>query len=67
MFGWLKRKKKYVPNPEMYPLDTCQHFVQYVRSAPHVSDSVLAHDILSRSITTANYFSIIDLVRCTRG
>ncbi len=66
MFGWLKRKKKFVPDPEHYPLGTCRDFYQFVKDNLNFTDAELVDKIYTLTTKDVKAATLFDLIRVTR-
>ncbi len=66
MFGFLKRKK-YVPDPEHYPLGTCRDFYQFVKDNLNLTDAGLVDKIYTLTTKDVKAATLFDLIQVTRN
>ncbi len=71
MFGRHRKRfikqKKYTPDPEHYPLDTCRNFINFVKDHRHLTDIELANRVLSVTNKRIKAADVLDLVQTTRA
>ena len=61
------RRKKFVPNPDHYPMDTNRHFYDFIVSHVHLTEGELANRVLSMSSKRSSKASLLDCIHVTHN
>ncbi len=62
-----QRIKKFVPNPDHYPMDTSRHFYDFIVDHAHLTEGELVDRVLSMSSKKISKASLFDCIRVTRN
>ncbi len=66
MFG-IRKIKKFLPNPDHYPVDTPRHFYDFIVDHAHLTEDELVGRILSMSSKKISKASLFDCIHVTRN
>ena len=62
-----RKRKKFVPNPDFYPMDTIQHFYDFIVNHAHLTEDELVDRVYSMSSKKVSKASLLDAIHVARN